>query len=206
MSNPVRWYFTDNSFILCWSSLNHPHWPCKYWKMFSIRGYPSPVKQCFLSLLNKMYFYLNLIHLQHCGESYTSLRPWKWMNERVVYIGLKIKALFIYVPPQAVRVLNPLDLMNGAGQSDCSVLMSVSNNSSFFRDQWHWNPNKCIPQPLRNHLNMCPEVLTILPAQVSPLMVTQASMVFRSREDPKTITYPNGTHPIRSSAKGIVLH
>jgi len=102
--------------------------------------------------------------------------------------------------------LNPLDLMNGAGQSDCSVLMCVSNNSSFFRDQWHWNPNKYIPRPLRNHLNMCPEVLTILPAQVSLLMVTQASMVFRSTEDPKTITYPTGIHPFGFSAKGIVLY
>ncbi len=69
--------------------------------------------------------------------------------------------------------MNPLDLMNGAGQSDCSVPMSpcpTTVASSEINDTEI--QISLSPQPLRNHLNMCPEVLTILPAQVSSVMVT----------------------------------
>lgn len=94
--------------------------------------------------------------------------------------------------------------MNGAGRSDCSVPMSPCPTTVASSEINGTNIQiSASPRSLRNRLNMCPEVRAVLTAQPSPLMVTQASVVFRSREDPKTIAYPNGNSPIRASVNGV---
>ncbi len=65
--------------------------------MFSMGGYPHQTKQHFLSRVKKSLFLFEFntsSTLQGILYRTASVE----MNEKVVYIGQKIKALFIYVP------------------------------------------------------------------------------------------------------------